>query len=371
MLRKIAQFDRDEAEQLVWRAFFTEVSNLRSHADVVSLLRKQPLPGAPGREHFSNLGLFIQCYEISPSAIPAELAQYLHIIRLIAPALGLPAMALQLIQDDLMREINKRHARHIGFSGACPVDRMREGLATSAVNHGLERRVEDRTAELLEANKELEEFCRSVSHDLRGPLRTIIATSDLLLKEHSNQLDEAAVMLLNRQEASGRRLALMIDELLLLSRRTHQEMVWTEVDISDLATLIGEELSSRSWTIPPRFTIEPGIHTRGDRTLLRAILQNLMENACKFSPCGANVTLSKHLDGTRAIYCVKDEGVGFDMKDHDKIFKPFERLVRDSEFEGTGIGLATVDRLIRRHRGEVWANSELGVGTSIFFTIGL
>lgn len=229
----------------------------------------------------------------------------------------------------------------------------------------LEEAVLQRTAELQAANRELEGFTYSVSHDLRGPLRAIGSMGRILRDDFSDNLPEEAHRLIDRQCAAASKLGTLIDELLQLARISRQELAIQRFDLSAIAQDIADELRERKWTHPLSFAIEQGLEAEGDPRLLRLVLQNLFENACKFSPNGGTIAFGSR----NGVFFVSDEGIGFDMRFESKLWRPFERLVLDHEFPGTGIGLANVQRIIDRHHGKIWAESEPGRGSTFWFRI--
>jgi len=233
------------------------------------------------------------------------------------------------------------------------------------LNAELENRVTERTAELLFANKEMEGFTYSVSHDLRSPLRSIVATSRILLEDLGDKLNEDFRKLLEQQAKSAKKLGVLIDDLLKLSRLSRDEVQKTAFDLSALARKVWTELMSNESQEGCEIEIEPGLIACGDVRHIQLLLLNLLENACKFSPNGGRIRLGKQ----GASFFVSDEGIGFNMAYADKLFVPFERLVRDTEFPGTGVGLANVQRIAQRHGGRVWAESVLGQGSTFFFTL--
>ncbi|RYG18167.1 PAS domain S-box protein, partial [bacterium] len=218
----------------------------------------------------------------------------------------------------------------------------------------LEAMVADRTAELREAVKEAEAFNYSISHDLRTPLRAISSTSQILLEDAGEGLGTYHRELLERQVHNAKRLGLLIDQLLLLSRLGRVEMVRADLDITALAQSVVEEINQAKGIGACEVEVQEGMQAEGDAALVRLVLMNLIENACKFSRGEGSVRVRQE----GGAFSVSDEGVGFDMKYAPKLFLPFERLVRDSDFPGTGIGLANVERIVRRHGGRVWAESE-------------
>jgi signal transduction histidine kinase len=219
--------------------------------------------------------------------------------------------------------------------------------------------------ELQLANHELHGFTYSVSHDLRGPLRAIMSTSQILLEECGEALDDEHVKMLERQVFNAKRLATIIDELLKLARVSRVEMAFTQLDLSTIALDVIEEVRETFPSLDLQFRVEPNLTAVGDQLLVRLLLLNLIGNAAKFSPQGGELILSRN---ERAFY-ITDAGIGFDMAHATRMFEPFERLVSDTDFPGTGIGLANVKRIVERHGGEVWAESEPGKGATFFFTL--
>lgn len=229
----------------------------------------------------------------------------------------------------------------------------------------LERRVQERTAELRASIRELEGFSYSVAHDLRAPLRAIVTTSRMMEEDFGAELPEGVKVLLREQRDRALTLGRLIDDLLHFARLTRRELDREQVDLSSLAQEIGTQAiqSSKSKAV---LKVEPGLSVYAEENLVRLALQNLLENAVKFSPDGGQISVG--LD--TGFFFIKDEGIGFENKYGLKIFQPFERLVHASEFPGTGIGLANVQRIIERHGGKVWAQSSPGAGTTFFFTFG-
>jgi PAS domain S-box-containing protein len=221
--------------------------------------------------------------------------------------------------------------------------------------------VEERTAELQRAMAESEGFNYSISHDLRAPLRAIVSTSRILLDDLGPTLEDEHRSLLERQAFNANRMGVLIDELLRLSRLSRVEVVRKPLDMTAKARAIAAELEHGC-----QVEVQEGMTAMGDPGLVRTILHNLIGNACKFSPQGGTIRVRQE----GPVFSVSDEGVGFDPKFAPKIFLPFERLVRDDEFPGTGIGLANVKRIVERHHGRVWAESEPGKGSTFSFTLG-
>ena len=235
----------------------------------------------------------------------------------------------------------------------------------------LEQRVQERTQELRAANAELEAFSYSLSHDLRAPLRAIDGFSQVVLSRYADKLDADGRHALERVRAGSERMGVLIDEMLELSRLGRRPIEFGDVDLSALAAEIVEELRADEPERDVEVLIEPNVSAVGDKELLRVVLQNLLGNAFKFtSPKPhARVQFGRTEQTGHAAIFVRDNGVGFDMTDADKLFRPFERLHSESEFSGTGIGLATVHRIIARHGGRIWAEGVLGHGATFTFTL--
>jgi PAS domain S-box-containing protein len=236
------------------------------------------------------------------------------------------------------------------------------------LNADLARRV----AELAAVNRELEAFSYSVSHDLRAPLRSIDGFSQALLEEHAGHLDPTAMDYLRRIRAATQRMGELIDDLLDLSRVTRREMRHDDVDLSALATAVMAELRRTEPARPVEVVIAEGLRGRGDPALLRLMLENLLGNAWKFTAHAtpARIEVGVRREGEALAYYVRDNGVGFDTAYADKLFGAFQRLHAAAEFPGTGIGLATVQRIVLRHGGRVWAESAVGQGATFYFTLG-
>jgi signal transduction histidine kinase len=235
----------------------------------------------------------------------------------------------------------------------------------------LERRVDARTRDLAAANKELEAFSYSVSHDLRAPLRAIDGFSKVLLSSHAKSLDDRGRHYLDRVRAATQRMSELIDDLLGLARVGRQELVRREVDVSALAARVAAELARRDTERAVRVEIAPGLCAHADPQLLAIVLENLMGNAWKFTGKAAEARIEVGQDGNgggRAFH-VRDNGAGFDMAYADKLFGAFQRLHLDTDFEGTGIGLVTVQRIVTRHGGQIWAEGAVGKGATFYFTL--
>jgi len=225
--------------------------------------------------------------------------------------------------------------------------------------------------ELEGANRELEAFSYSVSHDLRAPLRSIDGFSQALLEDYEDKLDETGKDYLHRVRAASQHMAQLIDDLLKLSRLSRAEMHYEQVDLSALAQAVAAELKETEPERQVKFIIKERVVAYGDRPLLRVVLENLFRNSWKFTSKHPQATIEFGViqEGGKPVYFVRDDGVGFDRAYAGKLFVPFQRLHTSAEFEGTGIGLATVQRIIHRHGGNIWAEGEVEKGATFYFTL--
>lgn len=239
------------------------------------------------------------------------------------------------------------------------------------LNEELERRVEERTAELAATNRELEAFSYSVSHDLRAPLRTIDGFSQALLEDVGPELDQESKDHIQRVRAASQRMGQLIDDMLNLSRMTRTPMKRTQVDLSALARAMAQDLRKSNPERRVDFVVSPEMTASGDEDLLRILMEKLLENSWKFTSKHANarIEVGTGRDADGQYFYVRDDGAGFDMTYADKLFGAFQRLHSHSEFEGTGVGLATVQRIVHRHGGRVWAESTLEQGATFYFTL--
>jgi PAS domain S-box-containing protein len=266
------------------------------------------------------------------------------------------------------------HGRYTGsLAMVTDISRRREAEEqVRQLNTELERRIAERTAQLEFSNHELESFAYSVAHDLRSPLRSIASFSDALVEDCAAQLDDTGKDYLRRITGGARRMAELIDGLLALSRVNSTELKSRECDLSLKARAVLEQFQEQQPERQVKVRIQDGLTARGDPHLLLAVLENLLGNAWKFTrekPV-AEIEFSATQDGKgQYTYVVRDNGAGFDMAYRDKLFGVFQRLHTQREFEGTGIGLATVQRILRRHGGRIWGEGQPGQGASFFFTL--
>jgi len=240
------------------------------------------------------------------------------------------------------------------------------------LNKDLEQRVVERTAQLEATNRELDAFSYSVSHDLRAPLRAINGFSEALLDEYGDQLNEEGKTYLRYLQEGSHEMSDLIDGLLTLSRSTRGEIIMERVDLSAMAAIVKEELRKAEPERRVNFSIAPDVKAVADPRLLKVVMENLLGNAWKYTSRTAEAHIEfgvEEQDG-EIVFFVADNGSGFDMAYADKLFLPFHRLHKSSEFSGIGIGLATVERIIRRHDGRIWAQAAKGKGSTFYFTLG-
>jgi light-regulated signal transduction histidine kinase (bacteriophytochrome) len=251
-------------------------------------------------------------------------------------------------------------------------ERKNAKLKILQLNTNLEEKVYRRTIELESANTELAGFAYSVSHDLRAPLRAIDGWSLALLEDYGHQLDNEAQQYLNRVRSETQRMGTLIDDMLRLSRVTRDEMKLDPVNLTDLAHSITAKLRNAQPERSMEFVIGPELITAGDERLLEIALTNLFSNAVKFTGKRNNALIEfgrMETKGEMAFY-VRDNGAGFDMAYVGILFGAFQRLHKVSEFPGSGIGLAIVQRVVARHGGRVWADARVNYGATIWFTLG-
>lgn len=235
----------------------------------------------------------------------------------------------------------------------------------------LNRELEQRVLQLDQANQALESFSSSVSHDLRAPLRSINGFGQVLLEEYSGRLDDRGRNFLRRVLDASDRMGMLIEDLLKLARISQVEMSRVDVDLSAMARSICAQLQAAEPSRQADFEIQPGLRTMGDPGLLEIALDNLFGNAWKFTRKvrSARIKFGAIDQRETSAFFIADNGAGFDMAFYSSLFHPFRRLHKDSEFKGTGVGLATVQRIVERHGGSIWAEAEPGKGATFYFTL--
>jgi signal transduction histidine kinase len=260
---------------------------------------------------------------------------------------------LKEINDQLLDEISKR---------------KKSEQKVRSLNQQLQEKIE----ELERANDELEKFSYSVSHDLRAPLRSIDGFSEALLDLYDDKLDERGQNYLQRVRNSSQEMGTLIDDILELSRISRTNIKRVEFDLSAMVRGISESAKNNHPDRSIEFIIESNMTINADRTLLKTVFQNLIDNAVKFTNAAdpAKIEIGTIDKDGETIFYIKDNGVGFDMNYYEKIFTPFQRLHSSRDYEGTGIGMANIQRIIRKHDGRVWAESEPDNGATFYFTIG-
>jgi light-regulated signal transduction histidine kinase (bacteriophytochrome) len=294
--------------------------------------------------------------------------------------LGLEPRTMQVLQTSkgwlailgsavLLYILLRRHKRRDDAAVSALLESKRE---VQQMNAELEKRVAERTRQLQAANRELESFAYAVSHDLRAPLRSLSGFSQILQETAAEQLDEKSLHYLRRIHDASQRMSGLIEALLGLSRISTAELAIRPVNLTqiclDATAALREKSPGRNVTVD----IAPNMHVEGDARLLRIAMDCLLANAWKFSIKAAQPTITVGVQtGVTGghIYFVRDNGVGFDMAYANKLFVPFQRLHADAEFQGSGIGLVTAQRVIARHNGRIWAEAQVNEGATFYFTI--
>jgi light-regulated signal transduction histidine kinase (bacteriophytochrome) len=239
------------------------------------------------------------------------------------------------------------------------------------LNAGLEKRISERTAQLEASNKELEAFAYSVAHDLRSPLRAIDGFSRVILEDYADKLDAEGNRLLNIIRSNTQKMDHLITDLLELARVIRSEMQFSPLDMTMLVNSAYQQVASAELQQGFSFTITPLPQARGDPTLMQQVWSNLLSNAIKYTlpKSERSIEVGAYTEADVNVYYVKDNGVGFDPKYTDKLFGVFQRLHKAEEFEGVGVGLAIVQRIVTRHGGHAWAKGKINQGATFYFSL--
>lgn len=266
------------------------------------------------------------------------------------------------------------HASHQRMTGVVQdvSERKQSEMRLRMLNEGLENLVNERTSELNQSLKELEAFSYSVAHDLRSPVRVIVSFCQELIDNHPEALGEDGLDLIHRIAASGQRMGALIDALLHMSRLNQVPMQLRLVNISAIASEIAAQLLESDPRRVAQIRVSPKLEAMADPTLMHSLLDNLMRNAWKFSARSeiTHIDVGAKTVNGETVFFVRDNGCGFDMASANRLFGPFQRLHREDDYAGTGIGLTIVQRIVMRHGGKVWAFSEPGLGAAFHFTLG-
>lgn len=325
------------------------------------------------------------CIETTPAALVGTAGDALRIVIFSAlVALLLGAVAGHLLARGISASLGRlatvvdEAARERKYSLRAEPMRGEQGRLAASVNELLAQMQERdivfrrRSVDLEAANKDLESFAYTVSHDLRAPLGSIDGFAQALESDYAPLFDETAKEYLGWIKEGCRHMRDLIEGMLQMSRLTRCEMQHEHVDLSAIARSVADSLQQSDPSRSARFTVRDGVRTIGDERLLRAVVENLMGNAWKFTRHRDETRIEFGVDQTNghSAYFVRDNGAGFDPSHAAKMFRPFQRLHSSKEFEGTGIGLATVQKILERHGGRAWAEGEVGKGATIYFTTG-
>ncbi len=331
------------------------VLSLRAHEGLVMIFRAPTMGGLAGRR------LLLTAITVPPAVNALLLfAQHAGLFDADFAVLGRVLGNMVFFALMVWRTVTALHRSELS--------RLQSEEALRTLNAELEQRVAARTNELLRANQELESFSSSVSHDLRAPLRTIDGFSAALEEDAAKDLDAASKQHITRIRAAARRMGALIEGLLDLARLGKQALQVEAIDVTAMARETVEELKRQTPGRAVEFTIFEGLKATADPTLLGVVLENLLRNAWKFTgrAATARIEVGRSDDGA---FFVKDNGAGFDMQYAKRLFDVFQRFHKEDEFPGTGVGLATVQRIVSRHGGTVWARSAPGEGATFYFTL--
>lgn len=356
----------DSLDEVLWMADMQERSLYRSKAHETVL-------GRPVREFERDPGLWLKCVHPADRDIALETARRLR-------TEGYAEGEYRIVRPDGTVRWLRDRKRWL-YEGGRPVmmggiayditERRTAHIALQQMNETLEAKVRERTAELQAANSDLEAFSYSAAHDLKTPLAGIRGMTQLLEQKCSGALDEQGQLLLGYLDKSARDMATLIDALLGLCKVSRTELQCRPLDLSALALSVLTDIDAKHPLERVRIEVQPDLQTHGDPGLVRSLLMNLLGNAVKYSSkVEAPLVELGQSTNSPSTFWIRDNGAGFEVKDPDRMFKPFQRFHSDRQFEGTGVGLATCKRIVLRHGGDIWLTSAPGRGTTVFFTLG-
>jgi PAS domain S-box-containing protein len=361
-VRPVAQFGYDDV-------YLTEVK--------ISWAETELGRGPTGTALRTGITQVNQNFQTNPASAPwrEKALQYGYkssiALPLKAAAETLGVLTIYAAEIDAFNEVEVKLLQELAEDMAFGISSQRARVALTQSEEHLEEQVRDRTKQLEAVNKDLESFAYSVSHDLRVPLRAIDGFSQQVLKHYADKLDDEGKRWLTVVRDNTKKMGQLIDDILSFSRTGRLELTLSEVKMEAVARAVSEELKTGSGMRALTVEIKPLPPCRGDAAMLRQVWVNLLGNAFKFTrpKPAAMVEVGGRIEGAENIYYIKDNGVGFDMQYADKLFGVFQRLHGNEEFEGTGIGLAIVKRIITRHGGRVWAEGKVGEGATFYFTV--
>ena len=369
---------KNETRGILFEIFIVQSSAITEHA-----LELRNAVANYMNEQRRQILLFIGCGFLA-LMLTGGLVFFLVSNRLLSRILNLRSIIQEIGTGNLEADIPSSAKDEMG-DVFHELDRMRGSLLQSmgelskvnlelvAAKADLENRVAERTAGLETVNKELEAFTYAVSHDLRAPLRGISGFSQAVLEDYGKELPVEGQSMLRRIHSATQRMSQLIDDLLKLSRLRKSLMDVAETDLSEMAAEICQGLQERAPHRNVSFKIEESAKLRCDAGLMRIVLTNLIENAWKFTAekPDAEIVFGMRAEGSAQTLYVRDNGAGFDMAFSERLFQPFQRLHSEKTFPGTGIGLATVARIVRLHRGKIWAEATPGEGATFYFQLGI
>lgn len=280
------------------------------------------------------------------------------------------AVELSIANIELAYQNDEKEKRAVELTIAnSKIEKAKDDIRT--LNERLERKVIERTAQLESINKELESFSYSVSHDLRAPIRAISGYAKILEEDYSEKFDSDGTIVLQSIMRNSKKMGELIDDLLAFSKLGRKQVMVSEINMTALVELVREDLVFENGENVPEFDVKILLPAKGDQALIKQVWINLISNAIKYSKhkSKTKIEIGSYEKDDLVVYYVKDNGAGFDMQYYDKLFGVFQRLHSQQEFEGTGIGLAIVEKIVQRHNGTVWAESVLNEGSCFYFSL--